>query len=58
VGFGFFAGYGILTGILGILELIIGLIYLLGMPKSLNRSAADLFMDRAAAMLYPAGLKA
>ena len=47
-GFGFLGGLGIMAGILGILELPIGLVYLIGLPKTLNTTAVDLLLDRAA----------
>jgi len=48
VGFGFFGDFGIVTGILGIVELLIGLVYLIGLPKALNTTAANLLLDRGA----------
>jgi len=45
-GFGFFGDLGILSGVLGIIDLLIGLVYLIGLPKTLNTSAANLLLDR------------
>jgi len=47
-GFGFFGGFGIMLGVLGIIDLVIGLIYLIGLPKTQSTSAASLLLDRAA----------
>ena len=47
-GFGFLGDFGVITGILGIVELIIGLVYLFGLPKSLSTSATNLLLDKAA----------
>jgi len=46
--FGFWGDFGVVTGILGIVDLIIGLVYLIGLPKSLSTSATNLLLDRAA----------
>lgn len=46
-GFGFLGDFGVITGILGVVELIIGLVYLIGLPKSFSVSATDLLLDRA-----------
>jgi len=32
--------------VLGIIDLLIGLVYLIGLPKTLNTSAANLLLDR------------
>lgn len=47
-GFGFWGGIGILVGVLGIVELLIGLVYLIGLPKELNTTAVNLLLDRIA----------
>ena len=47
-GFGFFGDLGILSGVLGIVDLLIGLVYLIGLPKTLNTTAANLLLDRVA----------
>ena len=47
-GFGFLGGFGVVTGVLGIVDLIIGLVYLIGLPRSLDTTAMDLLFDRAA----------
>jgi len=45
-GFGFLGDLGILSGVLGIIDLLIGLVYLIGLPKTLNTTAANLLLDR------------
>lgn len=47
-GFGFLGDFGILPGVFGIIALLIGLVYLIGLPKTLNATAADLLLDRLA----------
>jgi hypothetical protein len=47
-GFGFLGDLGILPGILGIVDLLIGLVYLIGLPKTLHTTAANLLLDRVA----------
>lgn len=47
-GFGFLGGLGAVLGVLGIVDLVIGLVYLIGLPKALDMSAADLLLDRRA----------
>lgn len=47
-GFGFLGDLGIVVGILGIVDLLIGLVYLIGLPKTLNTTAANLLLDRVA----------
>lgn len=47
-GFGFLGGLGVVLGILGIVDLLIGLVYLIGLPKALNTTAANLLLDRVA----------
>ena len=45
-GYGFLGDLGLVAGILGVLELIIGLVYLVGLPRALGRPALDLLLDR------------
>jgi len=47
-GFGFLGGLGILPGVFGIVGLLIGLVYLIGLPKTLDTTAANLLLDRVA----------
>jgi len=47
-GFGFFGDLGILPGVLGVVDLLIGLVYLIGLPKTLDTTAANLLLDRVA----------
>lgn len=47
-GFGFLGGLGIVLGVLGVIDLLIGLGYLLGLPKALTTTVADLLLDRVA----------
>lgn len=44
-GYGFFGGLGIAIALVGIIDLIIGLGYLFGLPRSLNVTASDLLLD-------------
>jgi hypothetical protein len=46
-GYGFFGGIGIAMAFVGIVDLIIGLGYVFGLPRSLNLSAMDLLKDSA-----------
>ncbi len=48
-GFGFLGDLGIIPGVFGIVGLLIGLVYLIGLPKTLNITAANLLLDRVAA---------
>jgi hypothetical protein len=54
VGFFFFAGFGFLGGlgvqlvIIGVVDLLIGVAYLVGLPKALNTTAVSLLLDRVA----------
>lgn len=47
-GFAFLGGLGVMLGIIGIVDLLIGLVYLIGLPKALNTTVANLLLDRAA----------
>lgn len=44
--FGFWGGIGLLVGILGIIDLIIGLVYVFGLPATLNTTHGKLLLDR------------
>jgi hypothetical protein len=48
VGFGFWTDLGIIAGLMGIVDLLIGLGYLIGLPRALNRSVPDLLLDKVA----------
>jgi len=45
-GYGFFGDLGLVAGILGVLDLVIGLVYLIGLPRALGKPAMDLLLDR------------
>lgn len=45
-GYGFFGGIGFAMALVGIVDLVIGLGYVLGLPRSLEIRAGDLLMDR------------
>jgi len=45
-GFGFFGGLGMIMGILGIVDLLIGIVYLIGLPKALHVSPKELLFDQ------------
>jgi hypothetical protein len=44
-GYGFFGGLGISMALVGTVDLVIGLIYVIGLPKSLGVRGARLLMD-------------
>jgi hypothetical protein len=44
-GYGFFGGIGIAIALVGILDLAIGLVYIFGLPRSLDVKPGDLLMD-------------
>ena len=44
--FGFLGNVGVMVGVIGIIDLLIGLGYLLGLPKALHTSHMDLLLDR------------
>jgi len=48
-GFGFFGGLGTIMGILGIVDLFIGIVYLMGLPKALHVSPKELLFDQVIA---------
>ncbi|MCP4624794.1 MAG: hypothetical protein GY850_14880 [bacterium] len=43
--YGFFGGLGISMALVGIVDLFIGLIYLIGLPRSLGVKGAQLLID-------------
>ena len=45
-GFGLFGGLGPAVVLIGVVDLIIGLVYLIGLPKALNTPAMDILLDR------------
>ena len=45
-GYGFFGGIGIVMALVGIVDLLIGLVYVFGLPRSLDVKSGDLLMDR------------
>jgi hypothetical protein len=47
VPFGFvFAGLDAILGVIGVVDLLIGLVYLIWLPKTLGTTATDLLLDR------------
>ncbi len=44
-GYGFFGGLGIAMAFVGIVDLIIGLGYVIGLPRALNTTASQLLRD-------------
>jgi hypothetical protein len=44
--FGFFTDLGFMVGVIGVIDLLIGLGYILGLPRALHIPAVDLFLDR------------
>ena len=45
-GFGIFGGLGLAVTLLGVVDLVIGLVYLVGLPITLNTSAINILLDR------------
>ena len=45
-GFGIFGGLGLAVTLLGVVDLIIGLVYLFGLPKALKTPAMNILLDR------------
>ena len=45
-GYGFFGGLGIAMALVGVVDLAIGLVYVFGLPRSLDVKSGDLLMDR------------
>jgi len=45
-GFGIFGGLGPAVVLLGVVDLVIGLVYLIGLPKALNTPAISILLDR------------
>ena len=44
-GFGFLGDLGIMVGVIGIIDLAIGLVYLIGLPKALKTTSSGLLLD-------------
>lgn len=44
--FGFFTDLGFMVGIIGVIDLLIGLAYIIGLPRALHVPAKDLLLDR------------
>lgn len=44
--YGFFGEFGASLGYVGVIDLLVGLVYIIGLPKSLNRRAVDILLDR------------
>ncbi len=44
--FGFLGGLGIMLGIIGVIDLLIGVGYLVGLPRALHTSPANLLLDK------------
>ncbi|MEM7119039.1 MAG: hypothetical protein AAF614_41860 [Chloroflexota bacterium] len=44
--FGFLGGLGTFLGVLGLIDLGIGLVYLVGLPKSLSTTSRNVLVDR------------
>jgi hypothetical protein len=45
-GFGLFGGLGPAVVLLGVVDLVIGLVYLVGLPKALNTTPVNILRDR------------
>lgn len=45
--FGFFGGMGFMLGVFGLIDLLIGLGFIMGLPKALQTTHGKLFMDAA-----------
>lgn len=45
-GYGFFGNLGIVAGLAGILDLIIGVVFFLGLPASQKKSHMDMLLDK------------
>ena len=45
--FGFMAGYGVMLGVFGLVDLAIGLIILVGLPRAVGRTPGQLLLDKA-----------
>ena len=46
-GYGFFGGLGISMALVGVVDLVIGLIYVFGLPRSLGVKGSQLLLDSA-----------
>jgi len=44
--FGFIGGLGLAIGVMAVIDLVIGVVYLVGLPKALKVSHLDLLLDR------------
>jgi hypothetical protein len=44
--YGFFGQFGTSLGIVGVIDLVVGLIYIIGLPRHLSCSTSDLLLDR------------
>jgi hypothetical protein len=44
--YGFMGEFGASLGYVGVIDLIVGLVYIIGLPKYLNRRAIDILLDR------------
>jgi hypothetical protein len=44
--YGFFGEFGASLGMVGVIDLIVGLVYIIGLPRVLNRSMVALLLDR------------
>ena len=47
--FGFFGGIGAMVGVMGVVDLLIGIVYLAALPKALGRTHAELLLDSGGA---------
>jgi len=47
-GYGLFGGFGPMAVVIGSIDLVVGLIYVVGLPRALGRSAWDLLRDAPA----------
>jgi hypothetical protein len=44
--YGFFGEFGVSLGMIGVVDLLVGLVYIIGLPIALNRSMIALLLDR------------
>jgi hypothetical protein len=47
--FGFFGGIGVMIGVMGVIDLLIGIVYLVGLPRALHTTPVALLLDRVSA---------
>ena len=45
-GFGIFGGLGLAVALLGVVDLVIGLVYLVGLPRALKTTPLNILLDR------------